>query len=108
MLENDTDIWELRKDDTLIGTLDVYDQDMFWFTAHFTRTIAFEPYSAIFSEGQSLVGKDTWYEWLKIINSFEMQLVRLYNEAVASQFILYVNDNEASFRPNFDKYRKAE
>jgi hypothetical protein len=105
--EDDTDIWELRKGDILIGTLDVYDQDMFWFTARFIPTAEFEPYRQVFSEGQALVGEDGWYEWLRKINSFGMRLIRAYNQAVASEFILYINDNEAGFRPNFDKHRST-
>ena len=99
------DRWELRKDDILIGTLNVYDQDMFWFTAHFVPTAAFEPYRAIFSEGEALVGEDGWYLWARKINTLGMKLVRLDDQNVASEFILYIKDEEASFRPVLDKYR---
>jgi hypothetical protein len=102
--EDDTDIWELRKGDILIGTLDVYDQDMFWFTAHFAPTTEFEPYRQVFSEGQALVGEVSWNEWVRKINSFGMRLVRLGNNATASEFILYINDNEVGFRPRFDSH----
>jgi hypothetical protein len=103
--EDDSDIWELRKGAILIGTFDVYDQDMFWFTAHYVPATEFEPYRQVFSEGQALLGEDGWYEWLRKINGFGMRLVRVYDQAVASEFILYINENEAGFRPNFDKYR---
>lgn len=109
-MNDDRDIWELRKGDVLIGTLDVYDQDMFWFSAHFIPTPEFESYEAIFSEGRALVNKDDnsdWGQWVRNINSFGLHLIRLYNKATASEFILYINKDDSGFRPNFDKYGKG-
>jgi hypothetical protein len=106
-IEDDSDVWELRKGDVLIGTLNVYDQDMFWFTARFVPTNEFEPYGQVFSKGRALVGEESWYDWAREINTFGMRLIRLYDHATASEFFLYINDNEASFRPNFDKFRKG-
>ncbi len=107
-IKDDSNVWELRKGDVVIGTLDVHDQDMFWFTAHFTPTSEFEHYRSIFSEGRSFVSKSNnleWAKWYDKINSFGMHMIRLHNQDTVSEFILYINDDEADFRPHFDKLR---
>ena len=105
-LEDDKNLWELRKGDVLIGTLDVYEQDMFWHTAHFRPTPAFEPYKVAFSEGRDIPDEGAeqvkWGKWADKISSFGLRLIRLRTQDIASQFILYINDDEASFRALFD------
>jgi hypothetical protein len=98
--------WELRQGETLIGTLKVSDHDMFWFDAQFESTEAFEPYRALFAEGQSLTDEeqtDDWGLWLDKTNKLGMSLVRLRDAEIASEFILYINDDRAYFRPSFDR-----
>src|ERR1041385_2787987 len=108
-MDDDSDLWELWQGEILIGKLDVTDQDMFWFTARFEPTAVFEPYRALFAEGQDLRLSDdpAWGEWLRKTNNLGMHLTRVYNQARASEFILYINDDEASFRPSFDQFRKV-
>ena len=106
---NDKDIWELRQGDVLIGTLDVYDQDMFNHTAHFMPTAAFEPYRGTFAEGSSIPPEreDLWDQWAEKILSSGMKLIRLRDQKVASMFILYINDDIAGFRALFDDLNKG-
>jgi hypothetical protein len=97
------DVWELRQQDTLIARLHITDQDMFWYTASFEAAPAFEPHRALFAVGRTLVDQpekfDAWYEAAQDLG---MYLIRLRDAAKASEFILYVEENEASFRPLFD------
>ncbi len=54
----DEHVWELRKDNTLLGTLTLKDQDMFWFTCDFAAAPAFEPYRALFVQDAQLLDHD--------------------------------------------------
>ncbi len=106
-LEANRNMWELRKYDVLIGTLEVYDQDMFWSTARFQATLAFEPYKATFSEGRDIpdggAEQVEWGKWADKISSFGLHLIHTRTQKRASQFILYINDHEASFRVLLDE-----
>ena len=99
------DRWELWQGETLIGTLTIFDQDMFWFSALFEPTAAFEPYRPTFDEGnrvRTADDADAWAAWHDKLNGLGLHLVRLRDQAVASEFILYIDGREAEFRPRFD------
>ncbi len=105
-MSNEQDIWEtgeLRQDNTLIGTLVEYEQDMFWFSCYFEPTPAFEPYRTLFSEGQDLIATDQFDDWYAKVNGLGLQLVRQSDGKRASEFILYISDDKASFRPRFQE-----
>jgi hypothetical protein len=100
-----TDTWELRHDHILIGKLTITDQDMFWYTATFEPTPSFAAYRAIFEEGNNLRVRDAgdaWTIWYEKVQSFGLRLVRLSDQASASEFILYIDGSDADFRPHFD------
>ncbi len=111
-VKNMNDIWELRKDEVLIGTLEVYDQDMFWATARFTPTAVFEPYKTTFSEGRDIpdggAEQVEWGKWADKIGSFGLHLIHIRTQVRASQFILYINDDQASFRVIFDNHNSKK
>jgi len=96
------DIWELRQSDNLIGTLEVFDTEDFWYKAHFVPTKEFEPYEVIFSEGNNIPDEGAeqleWGKWWEKINSFGMRLIRLEGKSEFREFILYINDDRADFR----------
>lgn len=108
-MSEDPDIWELRQQNTLIARLHVTDQDMFWHTARFEARPAFEAYRAIFALGNTLVGQsEKFNEWYKSIKELGMYLIRLHDKEKASEFILYVENDIANFRPRFDKFLSNE
>ncbi len=105
--QDEWDTWELR-DDMLIGKLVEYGQDMFWFSCHFEPISAFEQYKQLFSEGDALTSEEQseeWEIWYQKINSLGLRLVRLRDDEIATEFILYINNNDAHFRPRFDRFR---
>ena len=76
----DNDIWELRHGDTLIGTLNVTDQDMFWYTARFEPTTEFAAYRPVFAAGnatRTADDADAWSAWHKDVQGLGLRLVRL-------------------------------
>ncbi len=103
----ESEFWELRQGETLIGKLEITDQDMFWFDARFEARAAFEPYRQLFAAGKdlALIDNPGWDEWARETHSLGMHLTRAYDQARASEFFLYINDDKASFRPNFDQFR---
>ena len=104
-MPHNTDIWELRHGETLIGTLTVTDDDMPWLSADFEPTPEFAPYRAIFNEGNSVRtadNADAWSAWNEKVRGLGLRLVRLSDQAVTSDFILYIDGHEAEFRPRFD------
>jgi hypothetical protein len=105
---DEIDSWELRRGITTIGKLVSYDQDMFWYSCHFDPTPEFEPYKQLFSEGAALITdeqQEEWGAWYEKINSLGLQMIRLRDGEIASEFILYINENDAHFRPRFDTFR---
>jgi hypothetical protein len=101
------DTWELRRGNTLIGRLVGYDQDMFWYSCHFQPSPEFQQYEQLFSEGKALTKdeqQEEWGAWYEKINSLGLQLIRLRDGEIASEFILYINE-DAHFRPSFDRFR---
>jgi hypothetical protein len=102
---DNTDRWELRHGEALIGTLTIVDQDMFWYSALFDPTPEYAAYRPIFEEGNSIRtadDPDAWGAWQKKVFALGLRLVRLRDQAVAGEFILYIDGNEAEFRPRFD------
>jgi hypothetical protein len=92
----------------LVGRLVIYDQDMFWYTARFEPTAEFTPYRALFQEGAALRegdDPDRWTAWQEQVRGLGLTLVRLYDNAVASESILYIDGSRADFRPRFDQHR---
>ncbi len=99
----ESDVWELQKDQTLIGTLDVYYKGEYWLTAHFTPTDKFEPYRVIFGEGHFYdrnISNDSWSfeQWREQISNFRMHLKRSSDHTISNKFILHVKGNRADFR----------
>jgi hypothetical protein len=97
--------WELRHGDVLIGTLNVTEQDMPWYNAQFEPTSAYAAYRPVFEEGNNLRSgddPDAWSTWRKKVDDLGLRLIRLDDQAVASEFILYIDGNTADFRPYFD------
>ena len=104
-MTDNTDIWEVRHGDTLIGTLTVTDDDMPWLSADFEATPEFALYRTIFNEGNSIRtadDADAWATWHDKLRGLGLRLIRLGDQAVASEFILYIDGHEAEFRPRFD------
>jgi hypothetical protein len=99
---NDNAIWELRKGDILIGTLKVYDSEMFWAIAHFVPTPEFEPYRVVFSEGSNLPDDGAEQveggKWWEKIHSLGMHLTHVRDRSEYREFILYINGDRADFR----------
>ncbi len=108
MNDDTLDIWELRHGEVLIGTLTIVDQDMFWFSATFEPTPEYAVYRAIFEEGNRIRtadDPDSWTAWQKKVLGLGLRLVRLRDQAVASEFFLYIDGREADFRPRFDSMK---
>src|SRR5687767_5779009 len=104
-MNDESEIWELRHGDILIGMLNVIDQDMSWFSAQFEPTPEYAPYNPIFDEGNNVrSGEDevAWSMWRKKVHDLGLRLIQLDNQAVASEFILYIDGSSADFRPHFD------
>ncbi|MEO8607801.1 MAG: hypothetical protein ABI690_07975 [Chloroflexota bacterium] len=107
-MTDDTDIWELRHGETLIGTLTVTDEDVTWFSATFEPTPEFAAYRPIFNEGSKIRtadNADAWAAWHEKVRGLGLRLVRLHNQTVTSDFILYIDGREADFRPRFDSVK---
>jgi hypothetical protein len=101
-MSEEQEVWELRHGDTLIGRLTVYDQDMFWYSARFEPTPAFDPFRALFAEGAEIrTGEDAerWQSWNERVRQLGLQLVRLSDNASTSDFLLYIDGSNADFRP---------
>ncbi len=104
-MSDTSEIWELRRGDVLVGTLTITDQDSPWYSARFERTEAYAPYDAVFVEGNDVRSGDdqaAWSQWRQQIQNLELRLVRLHEQAVASEFLLYIEGSEADFRPYLD------
>ena len=102
-MDDDLDIWELRHGDTLIGTFTVTDQDMFWFSATFEPTAAFQQYKPLFDEDSNLGSDDAAIEksndLQQEINDLGLYLIRPRDGERSSLMILHINrDNTAGFR----------
>jgi hypothetical protein len=99
------DVWELRKDEVVVGRLRIYDMDMFWADAHFEPTPEYEKYRPVFdsqpyAEADDEV--DQWDTWMKQVMDLGLKLVRLRDNVVCKEFILYIRDDKAAFRGTFD------
>jgi hypothetical protein len=104
-MNDESEIWELRRGDISIGTLNVTDQDVSWYSAQFEPTLEFALYSSIFEEGNGVRSGDdepAWSTWRKKVHELGLRLIRLHDQAVASEFILYIDGSTADFRPHFD------
>jgi len=100
-----TDLWELRHGDELIGRLTIFDQDMFWYSALFDPMPEYAAYRPIFEEGNIIRTQDdadAFDAWYEKVRQLGLRLVRLRDQATADEFILYIDGNEAEFRPYFD------
>jgi hypothetical protein len=111
---SDDNVWELRKGETLIGTLRVFEQDMFWYSANFEPSPTFVALRPIFDEGNTIRMEDSeqswsaWGMWCEKVAQLGLRLVRLYDHTIATQFILYIEDGQAEFRPHFDALPDSE
>lgn len=106
-MSEEPEIWELRRGDVLVGRLAIYDQDMFWYTARFEPTAEFAAYRALFQEGAALRegdDPDRWAAWQEQVRGLGLTLVRLRDNAVTGEFILYIAGSAADFRPRFDQH----
>lgn len=104
-MNDEPEIWELRHADVVIGKLTITDQDMFWFHSRFEATPEFEPYRDLFAESSHFaadVEDQVWDAWYEKIQNLGLHLIRLRDSAVASEFILYIDGDQSSFRPRFD------
>jgi hypothetical protein len=104
-MNDESEIWELRHGDILIGTLHVTEQDMPWYNAQFEPTSAYAEYRPVFEEGSSVRSgddPDAWSAWRKKVSDLGLRLMRHHDQAVASEFILYIDGTTADFRPYFD------
>jgi hypothetical protein len=102
---NDSEIWELRHGDILIGTLYVTEQDLPWYNARFEPASAYAEYRPVFEEGTSVRSGDdpeVWSTWRKKVQDLGLRLIRLHDQAVASDYILYIEGSAADFRPYID------
>jgi hypothetical protein len=98
-------IWELRHDETLIGTLTVIDDDIYWLSAEFSPTPDYAAYRSFFVEGNTIRtadDADAWSAWHEKLRGLGLRLIRLNDQATTSDFILYIDGNQADFRPRFD------
>ena len=104
-MNDEAEIWELRHGDVLIGRLKVTEKDMPWYNAQFEPTPEYTPYTPVFAEGNSVRSGDdqaAWSKWRKQIQELGLQLIRLHDQAVASEFLLYIDGSTADFRPYLD------
>jgi hypothetical protein len=104
-MNDESEVWELRHGDVLIGTLNVTEQDTPWCNARFEPTSEYAPFRPVFEEGNDVRAgddPDTWITWRKKVHDLGLRLIRLHDQAVASEFILYIDGSSADFRPYFD------
>jgi hypothetical protein len=107
-MDDDLDIWELRHDNTLIGTLTIADEDSPWYSALFDPTPEFAAYRSIFDEGSRLrtaEDPDAWNAWQTKMHGLGLRLVRIQDQAATGDFLLYIDGREADFRPRFDSIK---
>jgi hypothetical protein len=100
MAEDVDDVWELRKDNILLGILSLTEQDMFWFICDFAATEAFEPYRDLFAREAQLLdhGGDEFENLYAQIG--ELNLTLNFNDTYDDEnvFLLHILDKTASFR----------
>jgi hypothetical protein len=104
-MTDNTDIWQLRHGEALIGTLTIADEDLPWYSALFEPTPEYAAYRPIFEEGNRIRtadDADAFAAWQEKVRQLGLRLVRLHDQAVAGEFILYIDGSEADFRPRFD------
>lgn len=104
-MNDESEIWELRHGDIMIGTLHVTEQDMPWYNAQFEPTSEYAAYRPVFEQGNGVRSgddPDAWTTWRKRVSDLGLRLIRLQDQAVAGEFILYIDGNTADFRPPFD------
>jgi hypothetical protein len=104
-MNDESEIWELRHGDVLIGTLQVTEQDIPWYNSRFEPASEYADYRPVFEEGNGVRSgddPDAWSAWRKKVHELGLRLIRLHDQAGASEFILYIDANTADFRPYFD------
>src|SRR4030095_6764029 len=104
-MTDNTDIWELRRGEILIGWLTVLDQDMTWYSADFEPTPEYETYRAIIELGSSIRNTDdaeAWNAWMESMRGLGLRLIRLRDQVILDDFLLYIDGDIADFRPRFD------
>ena len=98
-------LWELRKDEIILGILTVRDYDSPWLICHFEPTSDFERYRPIFDEEWNLEPDDSsseeWDAWYQAVVELGLTLVAVREKQSAKEFILHIAVNEASFRAIF-------
>ncbi len=104
-MSDETEIWELRQGNALIGTLHVTEQDVPWYNARFEPATDYAAYRPVFEEGNGVRSgddPDAWTTWRKRVSDLGLRLVRLQDQAVTGEFILYIDGSTADFRPYLD------
>ncbi len=99
-MDDEAEFWELRHGAEVVGRLTITDQDMFWFTAHFEPTPLYAEYQPIIEAAPD--SDEGWRAWYEQVQRLGLHLIRLYNQATAHEFILYIQGDRADFRPVFD------
>lgn len=103
MSEHPTPVWQLKRGDVLLGTLTLYEQDMFWFFCDFVALPEFEDYRSIFTEGLKLidaVGSEEWEAWEIALQTFSLIEVTSVFHPI-TEFMLHIEGDKAWFRPMF-------
>jgi len=102
-IEDHQNLWELRQGEVLLGTIAIDNWEMFWAGGEFRQTEAFEGFRAFFNSGNQYNEENDpdfvqLDNWIQQSNAMGLQLIRLPDETLVDQFILYIEGNRANFR----------
>jgi hypothetical protein len=94
------DVWELRKDDVVLGILKVYERNHAWATCHFEPFAAFEEYRHYWypDDVPPSIPDERFNTWATQIQSLNLVLVNIVDGSTRIPTILHINGDRASFR----------
>ncbi|MCF3102038.1 hypothetical protein IPZ58_10620 [Streptomyces roseoverticillatus] len=98
MDRTENDVWRLLRGDTLVGTITVDDPDFPWLVGRFAAEPAFEEVRPWFDEVLAVLAADDLDRFDAVYGPIEEALTLVSPKGPVSEFLLYIEGDEARFR----------
>ena len=93
----------LKRGETLLGLLNVYEFDQPWFICHFEPTTNYDGVRALFDQELQLleavdIDVEAWEFAYQAINDLGLRLLNMDSREEIDKFLLHIQGDEALFR----------